>query len=504
MGVECLFFMKNLRERKRTGEQEENIMANNKKLVEAITSMEVDFAQWYTDVVRKADLVDYTSVKGCMVIKPAGYAIWENIQKELDKRFKETGVENVYLPMFIPESLLEKEKDHVEGFAPEVAWVTHGGLEPLQERLCVRPTSETLFCDLYSKDIQSHRDLPKLYNQWCSVVRWEKTTRPFLRSREFLWQEGHTAHATAEEAEERTIQMLNLYADFCEQVLAMPVIRGRKTDKEKFAGAEATYTIEALMHDGKALQSGTSHNFGDGFAKAFGIQYTDKDNTLKYVYQTSWGMTTRLIGAIIMVHGDDSGLKLPPRIAPVQAMIIPIQQKKAGVMEKAEEIQEALIKAGVRAKLDGSDKSPGFKFSEQEMRGIPVRIECGPKDIEKNQAVVVRRDTREKIVVSLDELTVKVPEILETIQHDMFETAKAHRDAHTYSAENYDEFVETINEKPGFVKAMWCGCKECEDKIKEDTGATSRCIPFAQEEIAGTCVCCGKPAKKMVYWGRAY
>ena len=496
--------MKNLRERKRTGEQEENIMANNKKLVEAITSMEVDFAQWYTDVVRKADLVDYTSVKGCMVIKPAGYAIWENIQKELDKRFKETGVENVYLPMFIPESLLEKEKDHVEGFAPEVAWVTHGGLEPLQERLCVRPTSETLFCDLYSKDIQSHRDLPKLYNQWCSVVRWEKTTRPFLRSREFLWQEGHTAHATAEEAEERTIQMLNLYADFCEQVLAMPVIRGRKTDKEKFAGAEATYTIEALMHDGKALQSGTSHNFGDGFAKAFGIQYTDKDNTLKYVYQTSWGMTTRLIGAIIMVHGDDSGLKLPPRIAPVQAMIIPIQQKKAGVMEKAEEIQEALIKAGVRAKLDGSDKSPGFKFSEQEMRGIPVRIECGPKDIEKNQAVVVRRDTREKIVVSLDELTVKVPEILETIQHDMFETAKAHRDAHTYSAENYDEFVETINEKPGFVKAMWCGCKECEDKIKEDTGATSRCIPFAQEEIAGTCVCCGKPAKKMVYWGRAY
>ena len=479
-------------------------MAKEKKLVESITSMEEDFAQWYTDVVKKADLIDYTSVKGCMVIKPAGYAIWENIQHELDRRFKETGVENVYLPMFIPESLLQKEKDHVEGFAPEVAWVTHGGLEPLQERLCVRPTSETLFCDFYAKEIQSHRDLPKVYNQWCSVVRWEKTTRPFLRSREFLWQEGHTAHATAEEAEERTIQMLNIYADFCEQELAIPVVKGRKTDKEKFAGAEATYTIESLMHDGKALQSGTSHNFGDGFAKAFGIQYTDKDNTLKYVHQTSWGMTTRMIGAIIMVHGDNSGPKLPPRIAPVQVMVIPIQQRKEGVVEKAGEVLESLKAQGIRARMDDSDKSPGWRFSEQEMRGIPMRVEIGPKDIEQNQAVLVRRDTREKIVVSLDELAVRAKELLEEIQKDMLETARAHRDAHTYTAVTYEEFVKTINEKPGFVKAMWCGCQECEDKIKEDTAATSRCIPFEQEQLSDTCVCCGKPAKKMVYWGRAY
>ncbi len=479
-------------------------MAKEKKLVEAITSMEEDFAQWYTDVVKKADLVDYTSVKGCMVIKPAGYAIWENIQKELDARFKETGVENVYLPMFIPESLLQKEKDHVEGFAPEVAWVTHGGLEELQERLCVRPTSETLFCDLYAREIHSYRDLPKVYNQWCSVVRWEKTTRPFLRSREFLWQEGHTAHATAEEAEERTIQMLNVYADFCEQVLAIPVVKGRKTDKEKFAGAEATYTIESLMHDGKALQSGTSHNFGDGFARAFEIQYTDKENKLQYVHQTSWGMTTRMIGAIIMVHGDDSGLKLPPRIAPVQAVIIPIQQKKEGVLENAARLEEALRAAGVRVKVDATDKSPGFKFAEQEMRGIPVRIECGPKDIEAGQAVVVRRDTREKITVALEELAVKVPQILESIQKDMLETARAHRDSHTYVARDYQEFVKTINEKPGFIKAMWCGDQACEDRIKEDTAATSRCIPFEQEQISDVCVCCGKPAKKMVYWGRAY
>ena len=376
---------------------------DNKKLVEAITSMDVDFAQWYTDVVKKAELIDYSAVKGCMIIRPAGYAIWENIQKELDRRFKETGVENVYMPLFIPESLLEKEKDHVEGFAPEVAWVTYGGLNPLPERLCVRPTSETLFCDFYKNIIHSYRDLPKVYNQWCSVVRWEKETRPFLRSREFLWQEGHTAHATAEEAEQRTIQMLNLYADFCEEVLAMPVIRGRKTEKEKFAGAEATYTIEALMHDGKALQSGTSHNFGDGFAKAFGVQYTDKDNKLQYVHQTSWGMTTRLIGAIIMVHGDDSGLVLPPRIAPVQAMVIPIQQYKDGVMDAAKSVCERLGKV-CRAKLDDSDKSPGWKFSEQEMRGIPVRIELGPKDIEAGKCVVVRRDTREKIEVALEDL----------------------------------------------------------------------------------------------------
>ena len=459
-------------------------MAKEKKLVEEITSMDVDFAQWYTDVVKKAELTDYTSVKGCMVIKPAGYAIWENIQKELDARFKATGVENVYLPMFIPESLLQKEKDHVEGFAPEVAWVTHGGMEELQERMCVRPTSETLFCDFYAKEIQSYRDLPKVYNQWCSVVRWEKTTRPFLRSREFLWQEGHTAHATAEEAEERTQQMLNVYADFCEEVLAMPVIRGRKTDKEKFAGAEATYTIEALMHDGKALQSGTSHNFGDGFAKAFGIQYTAKDNTLQYVYQTSWGMTTRLIGAIIMVHGDNSGLVLPPRIAPT--------------------IRDELLEAGFKVKVDDSDKSPGWKFSEQEMKGIPVRIEIGPKDIEANQAVLVRRDTREKIVVPLDKLSAELGSVLEKMQKEMLERARAHRDAHTYDAYTYEEFVKTIEEKPGFVRAMWCGDQACEDKIKEDTTATARCMPFKQEKISDVCVCCGKPAKALVYWGKAY
>ena len=411
----------------------------------------------------------------------AGYAIWENIQHELDRRFKETGVENVYLPMFIPESLLQKEKDHVEGFAPEVAWVTHGGLEPLQERLCVRPTSETLFCDFYAKEIQSHRDLPKVYNQWCSVVRWEKTTRPFLRSREFLWQEGHTAHATAEEAEARTIQMLNIYADFCEEVLAIPVIKGKKTDKEKFAGAEATYTIESLMHDGKALQSGTSHNFGDGFAKAFGIQYTDKENKLQYVHQTSWGMTTRMIGAIIMVHGDNSGLVLPPRIAPVQAVIIPIQQRKEGVLENARKLETQLKAAGIRVKTDVTDKSPGFKFAEQEMRGIPVRIECGPKDMEANQAVVVRRDTREKITVSLDNLAESVQQILDTMQKDMLERARTHREAHTYEATDYESFQKTVEEKPGFVKAMWCGCRECEDKIKEDVQATSRCIPLSRK-----------------------
>ena len=478
-------------------------MAKEKKLVEGITSMDADFAQWYTDVVKKAELIDYTSVKGCMVIKPAGYAIWENIQKELDRRFKETGVENVYLPMFIPESLLQKEKDHVEGFAPEVAWVTHGGLEPLQERMCVRPTSETLFCDFYANEIHSYRDLPKNYNQWCSVVRWEKTTRPFLRSREFLWQEGHTAHATAEEAEERTVRMLNVYADFCEEVLAIPVIKGQKTDKEKFAGAEATYTIESLMHDGKALQSGTSHNFGDGFAKAFGIQYTDKDNQLKYVHQTSWGMTTRMIGAIIMVHGDDSGLVLPPRSAPVQTVIVPIAQHKEGVLDKAYELRGRLEKT-FQVKVDDTDKSPGWKFAEQEIKGIPTRIEIGPKDIEAGQAIIVRRDTREKLVVSLEELETKLSEVLETMQKEMLERARAHRDAHTYDALTYEEFTDTVNNKPGFVRAMWCGEQACEDKIKEDTTATSRCMPFEQHRISEKCVCCGKPAKKLVYWGKAY
>ena len=477
-------------------------MADEKKQVEAITSMEEDFAQWYTDVVKKAELIDYTSVKGCMVIKPAGYAIWELIQKQLDERFKETGVENVYLPMFIPESLLQKEKDHVEGFAPEVAWVTHGGLEPLQERMCVRPTSETLFCDFYANEIHSYRDLPKVYNQWCSVVRWEKTTRPFLRSREFLWQEGHTAHATAKEAEERTILMLNLYADFCENVLAIPVIKGQKTDKEKFAGAIATYTIEALMHDGKALQSGTSHNFGDGFAKAFGIQYASKDNKLEYVHQTSWGMTTRLIGAIIMVHGDNSGLVLPPKVAPTQVTIVPIQQKKEGVLAKAYELKDIL--SGFRVKVDDSDKSPGWKFAETEMRGIPVRVEIGPRDIEAGKAVLVRRDTGAKTEIELSNIEKEVSALLETIQKDMLERARAHREAHTYTATSYEEFLDILNNKPGFVKAMWCGDEACENKVKEDAAATSRCMPFEQEAISDTCVCCGKKASKLVYWGKAY
>ncbi len=474
----------------------------DKKLVKEITSMEEDFAQWYTDVVKKAQLVDYTSVKGCMVMKPYGYRIWELIQALLDASFKETGVENVYLPMFIPESLLQKEKDHVEGFAPEVAWVTHGGSNPLQERLCVRPTSETLFCDFYKNEIESYRDLPKVYNQWCSVVRWEKETRPFLRSREFLWQEGHTAHATAKEAEERTIMMLNVYEEFCQNVLAIPVIKGRKTEKEKFAGAEATYTIEALMHDGKALQSGTSHYFGDGFARAFGIQYTDKDNQLQYVHQTSWGMTTRLIGAVIMVHGDDSGLVLPPKIAPIQVMIIPIQQTKEMVMQKAREIYERL--GAFRVSLDDSEKSPGWKFSEQEMRGIPVRVEIGPRDVEAGQAVLVRRDTREKKVVDIDNIDTEVRQLLDTIQQDMYERAKAHRDANSHVAKDWEEFTDILEHKQGFIKAMWCGDTACEEAIKDETGASARCIPFVQETYSDVCVHCKKPAKKMVYFGKAY
>ncbi|MGI6118534.1 MAG: proline--tRNA ligase [Bilifractor sp.] len=479
-------------------------MAKEKKLVEAITSMDEDFARWYTDVCVKADLIGYTSVKGCMAIKPAGYAIWENIQKNLDRRFKETGVQNVYMPMFIPESLLEKEKDHVEGFAPEVAWVTQGGLEPLQERLCVRPTSETLFCDFYAKDIHSHRDLPRLYNQWCSVVRWEKTTRPFLRSREFLWQEGHTAHATSEEAQERTIMMLNVYADFLENDLAIPVIKGRKTDREKFAGAVETYTVEALMHDGKALQSGTSHNFGDGFARAFGVQYTDANNQLQYVHQTSWGMTTRVIGAIIMVHGDDSGLVLPPHIAPTQVMVIPIRQDTEGVLDKAGEILNSLKAAGIRADIDDTDKSPGWKFSEQEMRGIPIRVEIGPRDVEKGQAVLVRRDTREKTVVSIRDLPSVIPDLLEDIQKYLYAKAKRHRDSHTYDATDYEMFKDIADNKPGFIRAMWCGDPACEEKIKDELGVTSRCIPKEQEHLSDVCVCCGRPAKKMVYWGKAY
>ncbi len=478
-------------------------MGKNKKFVEAITSMSEDFAKWYTDIVKKAELVDYSSVKGCMIIRPYGYAIWENIQKDLDGRLKATGHENVYMPIFIPESLLQKEKDHVEGFAPEVAWVTHGGTEELTEKLCVRPTSETLFCEHYAKIVQSYNDLPKLYNQWCSVVRWEKTTRPFLRTTEFLWQEGHTVHATPEEAQKETIDMLNVYADLCEQTLAIPVIKGQKTEKEKFAGASATYTIESLMHDGKALQSGTSHNFGDNFAKAFGIQYTDKNGTLQYVHQTSWGVTTRLIGAIIMVHGDDSGLVLPPRIAPIQVVIVPIAQHKEGVLDKANELKDKIAKVA-RVKLDDSDKMPGWKFNEYEMKGVPVRLEVGPKDIENNQVVLVRRDTREKAVVSMDELEEKLSALLEDIQKSLLEKARTLRDEKTYVAHNMEEFKETADNKSGFIKAMWCGSRECEEKIKEIAGTTSRCIPFEQEHIEDKCVCCGKEAKHMVYWGKAY
>ena len=478
-------------------------MAQQKKMVEEITSLDEDFAKWYTDVVKKAELCEYTSVKGCMVIRPYGYAIWENIQHIMDGMFKATGHENVCMPMFIPESLLEKEKDHVEGFAPEVAWVTHGGSEKLEERLCVRPTSETLFCEHYANIVHSYRDLPKLYNQWVSVVRWEKTTRPFLRTREFLWQEGHTIHATAEEAQEETIRMLNVYAEFCEKYLAMPVVKGVKTEKERFAGAEDTYTIEALMHDGKALQSGTSHYFGDGFAKAFDIQFTGKDNKLHHPFQTSWGTTTRLIGAIIMTHGDDNGLVLPPAVAPIQLVIIPIASHKEGVLDKANELRNKL--AGVcRVKLDDSDNSAGWKFAEYEMKGVPLRLEIGPKDIENNRCVVVRRDNGEKIFVSLDELETKIPELLEAVRDGLYQKAIDRRAAMTFTARDYAELKDIADNKPGFIKAMWCGDRECEDKLKDELGITSRCIPFEQEHLSDTCVCCGKPAKHMLYWGKAY
>ena len=477
---------------------------NDKKLVTEITSMDEDFAKWYTDIVKKADLIDYSSVKGCMIIRPYGYAIWENIQKILDARFKETGVENVYMPMFIPESLLKKEKDHVEGFAPEVAWVTYGGNEKLTERLCVRPTSETLFCEHYANIIKSYRDLPKVYNQWCSVVRWEKTTRPFLRSREFLWQEGHTMHRTAEEAEERTVQMLNVYADFFERDLGMPVIRGQKTDKEKFAGAEATYTVEALMHDGKALQGGTSHNFGNGFAMAFDIQFLDSDNTLKYAYETSWGVSTRIIGGIIMTHGDDSGLVLPPSVAPIQVVIIPVQQHKEGVLDAAYAIRDRLKAAGIRVKVDDSEQSPGWKFSEYEMKGVPLRLEIGPRDIAENKCVLVRRDNREKSFISLDDLVPAVNEGLDNLIKALYEKALKNREDRTYSAETFEELKKIADEKAGYIKAMWCGDLECELKLKEEADVSSRCIPFGKEPIGDKCVCCGREAKKLVYWGKAY
>lgn len=483
---------------------------SNKKQVAEITAMDEDFAQWYTDIVKKAELIEYTSVKGCMVIRPYGYAIWENMQHILDGMFKETGHENVCMPMFIPESLLEKEKDHVEGFAPEVAWVTYGGSEKLEERLCVRPTSETLFCEHYANIVHSYRDLPKLYNQWVSVVRWEKTTRPFLRSREFLWQEGHTIHATAEEALEETERMLNTYATFCEQSLAMPVVKGRKTESDKFAGAVATYAIEALMHDGKALQAGTSHYFGDGFAKAFDIQFATKDNQLAYPHQTSWGVTTRLIGAIIMTHGDNNGLVLPPAVAPVQVVVVPIAQHKEGVLEKASELYNKLKASGIRVKMDDSENSPGWKFAQYEMKGVPVRIELGPKDIENGQCVVVTRYNGEKQTVALDAdnatLVQTVQQLLETeIPAGMYEKALDNQKRRTYACQSMEEIVQVLEEKgDGFVEAMWCGDEACEDLVKEKTGVGSRCIPLEQHTISDKCVCCGKPAKHMVLWGKAY
>ena len=479
-------------------------MAQDKKMVTQITSMDENFAQWYTDICKKADLIDYSSVKGCMIIRPYGYAIWENIQKILDTRFKELGHENVYMPMFIPESLLQKEKDHVEGFAPEVAWVTHGGSERLTERLCVRPTSETLFCEHFANIIRSYRDLPKLYNQWCSVVRWEKTTRPFLRSREFLWQEGHTMHATAEEAEAETIQQLNVYADFFEKDLGIPVVKGRKTESDKFAGAEATYAIEALMHDGKALQAGTSHYFGDGFAKAFDITYTDKENKIAYPHQTSWGVTTRIIGAIIMSHGDDNGLVLPPAVAPIQLVILPVAQHKPGVLDKANELKERLSKV-CRVKLDDSDNSAGWKFAEYEMKGVPVRLEIGPRDIENGECVLVTRHNREKTVVSLDNLEEAVLAKLAEVRDGIYAKALANRENKTYRCTTLDEIKQSITEKgDGFVEAMWCGEEECEDKVKAETGVGSRCIPFVSDNISDKCVCCGKPAKHNVLWAIAY
>ena len=479
-------------------------MAQDKKQVEQITDMEVDFAKWFTDVCRKAELIDYSSIKGMFILRPYGYAIWENFQKILDEKFKETGHENVYLPMLIPESLLQKEKDHVEGFAPECAWVTYGGSEKLEERYCIRPTSETLFCEHYANIIHSHRDLPKLYNQWCSVLRWEKTSRPFLRHREFLWQEGHTMHATAEEAREETMQMLNIYADFMENVLAMPVIKGRKTDKEKFNGAEETYTVECMMHDRKALQAGTSHYFGDGFARAFDITFTGKDNQLHYPHQTSWGVSTRMIGGIIMTHGDNNGLVLPPKIAPTQVIIIPVAQHKEGVLEANEAVMNRLKAAGIRAKMDASDQSAGWKFAEYEMKGVPLRLELGPKDMEKNQCVLVRRDNGEKSFVSLDSLVESANTLMDAVHDGMYAKAKRNLDENIYDAFTLEEAKRLQQEHGGFIRTMWCGEEACELRMKEEAGVTSRCIPFQQEHLGDVCPICGKPAKHMVVWGVAY
>lgn len=477
-------------------------MHKEKKLVEEITSMDEDFAKWYTDVVKKAELMDYSAVRGCMVIEPYGYALWENIVSILDKKFKDLGHENVSMPLLIPESLLQKEKDHIEGFAPEVAWVTHGGSQKLQEPLCIRPTSETMFCDHFSKKIHSWRDLPKLYNQWCSVVRWEKTTRPFLRSVEFHWQEGHTVHETPEEAMNETNQMLEVYSNFCQDELAIPVIKGRKTESEKFSGAELTYTIEALMHDGKALQSATSHYFGNKFAKAFDISFQNRNNESEFAYQTSWGITTRIIGGIIMVHGDDRGLVLPPAVAPVQVIIVPIALHKEGVKEKSEEIFN-MIKDVCRVKIDDSYKSPGWKFAQHEMRGVPLRIELGPKDIEKNQCIIVRRDNFEKVTVPFNHLKNSIPRLLEEVKNNMYLKALSRRNNMTYEAKTKEEFYNFALNKSGFIKASWCGDEKCEKEIKDSTAFTSRCI-VGEANISGKCVNCGRKSKYDVYWAKAY
>ena len=479
-------------------------MSNQKEFVKEITNIEDDFAKWYTDIVLKADLADYTDTKGCIAIKPYGYAIWENIQKYTDELFKNAGVQNVYMPVLIPEGLLQKEKDHVEGFAPEVAWVTQGGGEELEEKLCIRPTSETMFCNLYSKWINSWRDLPMVYNQWCSVLRWEKETRPFLRSREFLWQEGHTIHETKEEAIKRTTQMLNIYANVIEELLAIPVLKGEKTASEKFAGAENTYTVETMMYDGRALQSGTSHYFGQNFTKPFEIKFQNREGKEEYAYQTSWGISTRLIGGVIMAHGDNRGLKLPPKVAPIQVVIVPIAAHKEGVTEKVETIYNELSE-NYRVKLDLRDNySTGYKFNDWEMRGVPVRIEIGPRDIENGVCIVVRRDTLEKQEIKLEDLKHELGLILQDIQNNMFNECKKRIKEKTTIATNLDEFAKNMNENQGFVKAMWCGDENCENKIRELTGAKSRCIPFEQEKISDTCVCCGKKADKMVVWGRQY
>jgi len=476
----------------------------NKKFVEAITSRDKDFAQWYTDVCVKAEMMDYSEAKGFIIYRPYGYALWENIQSYLDKEFKKTGHQNVYMPLVIPESLFLKEAEHVEGFAPETAIVTIGGNEELQERLIIRPTSEVLFCNHYQKIISSHRDLPKKYNQWCSVVRWEKTTRPFLRGSEFLWQEGHTAHATEAEARDEAFAILDIYNRLGKELLAIPFILGKKTDKEKFAGAVDTFSIEALMHDGKALQSGTTHYLGTGFAKAFNISFQDKDGDLKPVHQTSWGVSTRLIGAVIMVHGDDSGLVLPPYLAPIQVNVIPIMQHVSGVLEKAQEIKNVLENHNIRVAIDDSDKTPGWKFSESEMKGIPLRLEIGPRDIENNQCVLVKRLNREKSVVDLNELTKIIPNMLDNIHEMMYQNALANVLSNTKQTNDYNEFKKIISENQGYVKMMWCGKRACEDKIKEETQATSRCMPLTPEKIGEKCPVCGEDAKHLVFYAKAY